>query len=101
MLSLQLQKNMELTITLNEVPVQFKIDTGADASAIPESVFKQLQDVSLTHSDHCLTGPSQHQLQVSGQFIATLKYGTKKTKENFLLLNSFSDHFWVIQEYNH
>ena len=71
----------EVTITLNEVPVQFKIDTGADVSAIPESVFKQLQDVSLSHSDHCLTGPSQHQLQVAGQFKATLKYGTKKTTE--------------------
>ena len=49
-----------------------KIDTGADVSAIPEFVFKQLQDVSFTHSDHRLTGPIQHQLQVAGQFTATL-----------------------------
>ena len=76
----------EVTITLNEVPVQFKIDTGADVSAIPESVFKQLQDVSLTHSDRRLTGPSQHQLQVAGQFTATLKYGTKKTTEKIFVV---------------
>ena len=63
------------------MPVQFKINTGADVSAVPESVFKQLQDVSISHSDHRLTGPSQHQLQVAGQFTATLKYGTNKTTE--------------------
>ena len=76
----------EVTLILNGVPVLFKIDTGADVSAISESVFKQLKDVTLVHSDRQLSGPSQYQLQVSGKFTATLKYGTKEAKENIFVV---------------
>ena len=76
----------EVTLILNGVPVLFKIDTGADVSAISESVFKQLKDVTLVHSDRHLSGPSQYQLQVSGKFTATLKYGTKEAKENIFIV---------------
>ena len=60
----------EVTLSVNGLPVLFKIDTGADASAIPENIFKQLHNVSLTTTNSRLSGPSQHQLQVSGQFSA-------------------------------
>ena len=50
----------EVNLSLNGVPVLFKIDTGADVSAISERVFHQLQGVSLTRSDRHLSGPSQH-----------------------------------------
>ena len=76
----------EVTLILNGVPVLFKIDTGADVSAISESVFKQLKDATLFHSDRHLSGPSQYQLQVSGKFTTTLKYGTKETKENIFVV---------------
>ena len=76
----------EVTLILNGVPVLFKIDTGADVSAISESVFKQLKYVTLVHSDRHLSGPSQYQLQVSGKFTATLKYGTKEAKENIFVV---------------
>ena len=37
----------EETLLVNGTPIEFKIDTGADVSVISESVFKQLQGVSL------------------------------------------------------
>ena len=73
-------------LTLNGVPVLFIIDTGADVSAISETTFNQLKGVSLVHSDHHLSGPSQYQLQVTGKFTATLKYGTKAAKENIFIV---------------
>ena len=62
----------EVNLILNEVPVLFKIDTGADVSAIPKSVFHQLQGTSLISSNHCLSGPSQYKLKVRGQFTGTI-----------------------------
>ena len=64
----------------------FKIDTGADVSAILEATFNQLKGVSLVHSDCHLSGPSQYQLQVTGKFTGTLKYGTKEAKENIFVV---------------
>ena len=49
----------EVTLTVNGLPVVFKMDTGADVSAIPETLFKQLKGVTLVHSDRHLSGPSQ------------------------------------------
>ena len=45
----------EVYLTLNGVPVLFKIDTGADVSAISETTFNQLKGVSLVHSDRHLS----------------------------------------------
>ena len=42
--------------------------------------------MTLVHSDRHLSGPSQYQLQVSGKFTATLKYGTKEAKENIFVV---------------
>ena len=59
-----------------------QVETQSDE----ESVFKQIKDVTLVHSDRHLSGPSQYQLQVSGKFTATLKFGTKEAKENIFVV---------------
>ena len=76
----------EVYLTLNGVPVLFKVNTGADVSGILETTFNQLKGVSLIHSDCHLSGPSQYQLQVTGKFTATLKYGTKEANENIFIV---------------
>ena len=50
----------EVTIHLNGEPVLFKIDTEADVSVIPETVFKQLPGVSLKLPNRRLVGPGQN-----------------------------------------
>ena len=42
--------------------------------------------MTLVNPDRRLSGPSQYQLQVSGKFTATLKYGTKEAKENIFVV---------------
>ena len=41
-------------LLLNGSPIQFKIDTGADVSVLPESTFKQLRGVTLQQASQSL-----------------------------------------------
>ena len=55
-----------VTIDVNTVPVEFKIDTGADVSVISELTFQELKRVALQPTSRSLTGPSQLPLPVRG-----------------------------------
>lgn len=61
-----------VSLLLNSLPVQFKIDTGADVSAIPESVFHKLSGVALHPATKPLRGPAEQPLEARGQFKGTL-----------------------------
>ena len=76
----------ELTLHLNSKPLLFKINTGADCSIIPEAVFSQLQGMTLHPVDHCLIGPGQNQLEVSGQFKAKLIHQNSVAKEHIYVV---------------
>ena len=68
-----------VTISLNKLPVEFQIDTGADVSVISEQLYKKLKAPSLENKS--LIGPSQDTLQVCGQFNGTLVYKGNTIKE--------------------
>ena len=55
---------------MNEVQVIFKIGSRADVSAIPESVIKKLQHVSLTHSD---VATLQVLISISYKYLVSLR----------------------------
>ena len=46
-----------LELLLNVKPVQFKIDTGADVTAISEEIFYKLDGVNLRETSKSLHGP--------------------------------------------
>lgn len=69
------------TVSVNGALVPFKIDTGADATVIPESLFTELKGTKLQPSTRVLSGPSSQPLQVCGQFTGTLQYGVKNTQQ--------------------
>ena len=56
-------------IAINGTVVTFKIDTGADVTGIPETVFKQIKNTTLQPCSHALNGPCQNSLKVIGQFL--------------------------------
>ena len=66
-------------LQLNGKPVQFKIDTGTDVTAVSEEIFKKLDGVSLRQADRSLHGPAKHKLVVCGQFTGTLTYKQSQT----------------------
>ena len=62
-----------VTIKLNGQNTVFKLDTGAEVSAITQETYRNLR-ISLSKSQKMLYGPSQTPLQVMGQFQGKLEY---------------------------
>ena len=58
--------------SVNDLPVTFKIDTGAEVSAISEATFNQLCNVTIRKTTKRLYGPAMSPLTVLGQFTAIL-----------------------------
>ena len=73
-------------LEVNSVPMKFKIDTGADISVMPEEMFSQLKEVSLTPSTRTLHGPGSHTLAVRGKFTASLQYKNRKAEEEIYVI---------------
>ena len=78
----QQQTQWVTVIKVNNVDVTFKIDTGAEISAINEIGFNKLQDVQLKKPTRSLYSPAMSPLTVLGQFTAnlTFKHVTCKQK---------------------
>ncbi|KAI2648260.1 hypothetical protein H4Q32_018307 [Labeo rohita] len=55
-------------VTLNGDAISFKLDTGADVTSIPESVFDPKRDGKLDKPLKRLVGPGKHLLDVKGCF---------------------------------
>ena len=74
-------KAWKITLFLNDVPIRFKIDTGAEVSVIPEA-FSQPFSSILKPSMRNLKGPSkQLELQVCGQFTCSMCLDKETTKQ--------------------
>ena len=70
---------------LNEVPVTFKIDTGAKVTAIPEAIAAPFK-ATMTKPSHTLLGPGMNSLNVCGQFMGTLQRNSDKVKEEIFVV---------------
>ena len=66
------------TVKLNMVDVLFKLDTGAEVSAITVETYQKL-NVKLAKPLKTLYGPSQATLTVDGQFEGKLEHQGKQT----------------------
>ena len=58
-----------VTIALNRVKENFKIDTGAEVTAVTETAYQNIGAPALQTSSTRLNGPASHSLQVKGQFV--------------------------------
>ena len=59
-------KPWKITVYINGIAVQFCIDTGAEVTVIPASVFQKLNGIRLQPPQKVLKGPSQKALPVKG-----------------------------------
>ena len=66
-----------VNLQLSGVDVEFKIDTGADVSVIPESVYLKVGKFPLNPSDKKLYGPGLKKLEVKGKFRGSLSLNRK------------------------
>ena len=70
-----------VTLQLNSHPVLFCIDTGADVTAIPERVWKDIGKPPLLPSNRNLKCPDTHSLSVKGMLKAKLENQTQQAQE--------------------
>ena len=70
------------------VEMQFKIDTGADVTIIPETMYRKQLDSTpeFTRSKKVLFGPGQNHLNVQGQFTGTMVKGDKTTQTEIFVI---------------
>ena len=65
---------------MNGQQTTFKLDTGADVTAIPATVYSQKEHGILTKATKALRGPSNNPLKVRGQFGGNIEYKDRTTK---------------------
>ena len=72
------QNSWNVEVLLEKTKVKFKLDTGAEVTAITEETFKQLNDSKPSKRLH---GPAKQSLNVLGQFTGTLNYKGKSSSQ--------------------
>ena len=81
-----------VTAELSGVLVEFKIDAGADVTAISPERFKKLRHVKPMGSNRCLKGPSLQSMKIHGKFTAKLKTSTNVIEENIYVIDNLQKH---------
>ena len=64
---------MITTITVKDIHISFKLDTGAEATATTNDAYHLLGKPQLNTADKILCGPSRHPLGVMGSLSVTLQ----------------------------
>ena len=78
-------------LKVNNMKVTFKIDTGAEVSAINEITFNKLQDIQLKKPQKLLYGPAMSPLTVLGQFTANLTYNHVTCKQKIFVVKGLKN----------
>lgn len=71
-----------------EKNISFKMDTGAEVTAISVNTHEQLKKPRLTTASKILYGPSRTKLKVKGVFEATLSRGNMSVKQPIFVVDS-------------
>ena len=67
-LTLDANEYWKAKVEVNSTKLQFKIDTGAEVTAMSEKDYRGLGKVNLQPTSKILYGPSHHTLKTIGQF---------------------------------
>ena len=78
------------SVKLNQREVSFKIDKGANATVMPESYYREIQDRPLQMTQQKLTGAGQHPLNVQGYFQGHLRHNSVETKQEIFVVRGLS-----------
>uniref|UniRef100_A0A096LW99 CCHC-type domain-containing protein n=1 Tax=Poecilia formosa TaxID=48698 RepID=A0A096LW99_POEFO len=86
-LSAEVKDNPWMTdILVDKHKTVFKIDTGADVTAVPETLYSRYQFGKLDKPKKILQGPGGTRLKVKGMFTATLSNNSVCTKEGIYIV---------------
>ena len=66
---------------LNSKSIPFKLDTGAEVTAISQETYSSIRNVELTTPQKVLLDPSSMKLNVLGQFEGTFTYKDRQKSQ--------------------
>ena len=76
-----------ITLSVNGHDTQFKINMGAEVTAVSEETYQRLKSPQISTPRKTLYGPSQCQLITLGQFSGTLSYQGKSTLQTVFVVS--------------
>ena len=80
-------KPWRIFLAVNDHPIRFKIDSGADVTAIPEHIYQTMKNPpALRKASEALHGPRRNQLQVAGKLTATIRDQQHLTKQEIFII---------------
>ena len=79
------------TVSLNDKAVEFKLDTGAEVTAVSEETYKRVYGKRLQRSMRVLYGPSYQSLQVLGQFRGRLTVKNLSRQETIFVVRGLKN----------
>ena len=82
------RKAWNVVIEINDKPYNFKIDTGADVTVIPENVYQSLKGVKLQPTTQILKGAGSYKLKSLGKFQANLRYKGQEIKQDIFVIKN-------------
>ena len=75
------------SVSINGNGVEFKLDTGADVSVVPDFIIPKL-NATLRNTRRTLTGPDGSKLKVTGVISATLKANLLESKQEIFVVRN-------------
>ena len=76
-------------VCLNQNKLKFKLDSGADVSVIPLSLFERLaekESPKLEPTNKILLGPCNYKIKCSGKFVGKLSANSQSLQEEFYVV---------------
>ena len=75
-------------VKVNGEDVEFKVDTGADVTVIPERIYSERRDGELQPSSLTLHGPTGESLKVCGQFSGSLSRKSNECQQDIYVMEN-------------
>ncbi|XP_040071456.1 uncharacterized protein LOC120843984 [Ixodes scapularis] len=82
----------KVKLRVNGTPATFKIDSGADVSAMPPNTVPS--KVTLEETAAKLYGANRQQFEVLGKFQATIQHNNKSIQHVIYVVNGLEEPFW-------
>ena len=74
------------TLTIKEKKVNFKLDTGAEVTAISEQAYQSLTGIELQKASKVLYGPSHQALDVIGEFTEKITHQRRSVLQTIFVV---------------
>ena len=84
-----------------KIVVKFKMDTGAEVTAISETIHKYLGKPKLRAARRVLFGPAHQELDVMGEFVTWMKHGHQRSRQRVYVISGLQSNLLSLPALTH